>query len=500
MNETGKLNFEKCALASGLLTVQQLEEARAAIRADKHAAGVPAGTEFSDKELSDKALSLGYLNPWQAKQLLDGRTKFTLGKYRIVDWLGQGGMGHVFKAEDQMKRMVAIKVLPRDRTTPEAIANFTREIVALSSLSHPKLVRALDADKDNSVNYLVTEYVPGADLRKLVRRNGPLSMEAASNIISQVAEGLQHAHEKGIIHRDVKPGNVLVTPDGDAKLSDLGLAGPMYGDAENDPRHGKIVGTADYLSPDHINEPWNPMPAWDIYALGCTLYYATTGKVPFPGGTTQDKANSHRDATKKPLDPRRMNHLLSDPFVDVIADMMAKEASQRIATAAEVIERLAPWAREFQRKRSAVPGAAAMPSFEPPPSNVPISASPLSATPYAPLGEPGPLPLPPSPADAYRFAVPVVPPPLVAQPVPGWDWEGSSGGDSPVTSAESLLRDTLPDLPAGLEASSESEVSIRMIVAPPRRIPLWLLMSLVLTPVVLAGFVLLLLWLRDMAP
>lgn len=142
MNDTGKLNFEKCALASGLLTVQQLEEARAAIRSDKHAAGVPAGTELSDKELSDKIVQLGHLNPWQAKQLMDGRTKFTLGKYRIVDSLGQGGMGHVFKAEDQMKRMVAIKVLPRDRTTPEAIANFTREIVALSSLNHPKLVRA----------------------------------------------------------------------------------------------------------------------------------------------------------------------------------------------------------------------------------------------------------------------------------------------------------------------------------------------------------------------
>ena len=501
MNDTGKLNFEKCALASGLLTVQQLEEARAAIRGDKHAAGVPAGTELSDKELSDKIVQLGHLNPWQAKQLMDGQTKFTLGKYRIVDSLGQGGMGHVFKAEDQMKRMVAIKVLPRDRTTPEAIANFTREIVALSSLNHPKLVRALDADKDKNVNYLVTEFVPGSDLRKLVRRSGPLKMEAAANIISQVAEGLQHAHSQGIVHRDVKPGNVLVTPEGDAKLSDLGLAGPMYGNADSDPRHGKIVGTADYLSPDHINEPWNPAPAWDIYSLGCTLYYATTGKVPFPGGTTNDKANAHR--YMKPFDPRRLNHLLSDPFVDVIADMMAKEAAQRVATAAEVIERLAPWSREFQRRRanpSAVPGEVAMPNFELPPSNIPVPASPLSATPYAPLGEPGPLPLPPSPADAQRFAVPVVPPPVVAQPVPGWDWESPSGGDSPVTTAESLLRDTLPDLPAGLEMSSDSEVSIRMIVAPPRRMPLWLLMSLVLTPVVLAGLVLLVLWLRDMGP
>jgi serine/threonine protein kinase len=498
VNDTGKLNFEKCALASGLLTVQQLEEARGAVRGAKRAAGAPAGTELSDKELSDKIVELGYLNPWQVKQLLDGRTKFTLGKYRIVDSLGQGGMGHVFKAEDQMKRMVAVKVLPRDRSTPEAIGHFTREIQALSSLNHPKLVRALDGGNDGNVWYLVTEYVPGADLRKLVRRNGPLGMEAAANIISQVAEGLQHAHQQGIVHRDIKPGNVLVTPEGDAKLSDLGLAGQMYARAEEDPRHGKIVGTADYLSPDHITAPWNPVPAWDIYSLGCTLYYATTGKVPFPGGTTQEKANAHR--TMKPLDPRRLNHQLSDPFVDIIADMMAKDPAQRVPTAVEVIERLAPWSREFQRRRanpSAEQGAVAPPSFEPPPSGVSVPASPMAATPYAPLGELVVPPLPPLAANDQRVAVPVVPPPVVLQPVPGWDWEGPSVGDSPISSAESLLRDTLPDLPAGLETSSDSEVSIRMIVAPPRKMPLWLLMSLVLVPVVLAGLVLLILYLRD---
>ena len=108
-------------------------------------------------------------------------------------------------------------------------------------------------------------------------------MAAAASIISQVAEGLEYAHAKGIIHRDVKPGNVLVSPDGEAKLSDLGLAGPLSGALETDPRYGKIVGTADYLSPDQIRDPWNPTPAWDIYSLGCTLYYAVTGKVPFPG-------------------------------------------------------------------------------------------------------------------------------------------------------------------------------------------------------------------------
>ncbi len=258
MNDSRRLNFEKCALTSGLLSAQQLDAARLALRSAS--AGQPPAAltgALTDQAIAEKVVELGLLNEWQAKQLLQGKVKFTLGSYRIIDSIGQGGMGHVFKAEDPiLKRVVAIKVLPRDRSTPEAIANFTREIQALGSLSHPKLVRAVDAGKDGNVNFLVTEYVPGSDLRKLVRRHGPLSMAAAANIISQVAEGLQQAHQQGIVHRDVKPGNVLVTPEGDAKLSDLGLAGPMYSsNVDDDPRYGKIVGTADYLSPDHIHGP-----------------------------------------------------------------------------------------------------------------------------------------------------------------------------------------------------------------------------------------------------
>jgi len=236
---------------------------------------------------------------------------------------------------------VAVKVLPRDKSTPEAIASFTREIRALASLDHPKLVAALDAGEDGNVHYLVTEYVPGMDLRKLVRQDGPLGIPAAASIISQVAAGLEYAHAQGIIHRDVTPGNVLVSPDGEAKLSDLGLSGPLNGPSESDPRHGKIVGTADYLSPDQIRDPWSPTPAWDIYSLGCTLYYAVTGKVPFPGGTTADKARAHCEL--RPLDPRRLNSRLSAEFVEVMADMMAKEPSQRITSAHDVQARLAPF-------------------------------------------------------------------------------------------------------------------------------------------------------------
>ncbi len=496
MNDTRRLNFEKCALTSGLLSAQQLEEARLALR-NGGAPGTPGHSRAmaapTDQDLSEKVVELGLLNAWQVKQLLDGRTKFTLGRFRIIDSLGQGGMGHVFKAEDPiLKRVVAIKVLPRDRSTPEAIANFTREIQALSSLNHPKLVRAVDAGNDGNVNFLVTEYVPGSDLRKLVRRNGPLSMEAAANIISQVAEGLHHAHQQGIVHRDVKPGNVLVTPEGVAKLSDLGLAGPMYSsNADLDPRYGKVVGTADYLSPDHIHSPWSPVPAWDIYSLGCTLYYAVTGKVPFPGGTTSDKARAHCDL--KPLDPRRLNHRLSDAFVDVVADMMAKDPAQRVPSALAVIDRLAQWAREFENQRQAVAdhgymvpgGPATLPITE-----KPVAGSAMAITPMAPLNPPGP----PPPLDDQRFSVPVVPPPIIAQPVTGWEWDNSPGGDSPPLTTEALLRDTLPDLPAGLEGPSDSEVSMSLIVDPPRRMPIELLVALVLSPIVLAGIGLVLAW------
>ena len=330
--------FERCALAGGLLNEQQLAELRSKIRWS--AGDEPdLSTPPTDEQLAQRAVELGLLNAWQAQQLLHGRTKFTLGPFRIIDSLGRGGMGQVFKAEHtKLGRIVAIKVLPREKSTPEAIDSFTREIRALARLDHPKLVAALDAGHEGNVYYLVTEYVPGADLRKLVRQQGPLSMAAAASIISQVAEALEYAHAEGIIHRDVKPSNVLVTPAGNAKLSDLGLAGPLHGEYQNDPRYGRIAGTADYLSPDQVRDPWNPTPAWDIYSLGCTLYYVVTGKVPFPGGTAADKARAHCEL--RPLDPRRLNPSLSAPFVDLMADMMAKEPAQRIATAREVRERL----------------------------------------------------------------------------------------------------------------------------------------------------------------
>jgi serine/threonine protein kinase len=333
--------FRRSALASGLLTVEQILEAETALRAQR----VPAGVwiAIDDDSLAAKLVDMGLVNRWQAEQLKAGRVKFSLGPYLVTDSIGQGGMGQVFKAEHKlMGRVVAIKVLPRHRSTPNAISSFMHEIRAQAQFDHESLVRAFDAGHDGNVYFLVTEYVPGTDLRKLVRMRGKLSMRDAATIISQVARGLAHAHARGLVHRDIKPGNVLVTPDGKAKLSDLGLASFLGNEDVDDPRYGRTVGTADYLSPEHISSPRELSPQSDIYSLGCTLYYAVTGKVPFPGGTTRDKARRHCDQT--PMNPRRFNLDLTDDFIDVIATMMEKDPKKRIPSAAAVVDRLAPWA------------------------------------------------------------------------------------------------------------------------------------------------------------
>ncbi len=340
---SAKSIFRESAIRSGLITAEQFDQALAAIHGEPERLPTPV-EEVGDEELAIKLIGLGLLTRYQADQLIAGRTKLNLGPYTITDWIGQGGMGQVFKCVHKMMgRECAVKVLPREKSTPEAIESFTREIRTQALLDHPNLVRAYDAGHDGNVHYLVTEYVPGTDLRQLVRRQGPLTMQQAAKVIVQAALGLEYAHQRGLIHRDVKPGNILVTPDGIAKVSDLGLSGFIH-DAENDPRAGKIVGTADYLSPEQIKNPAAVTSVSDVYSLGCTMYYAISGKVPFPGGTTRDKARRHCEET--PWHPRRFNVEVSEEFVEIMADMMEKDPQNRIPTAAEVAARLEPWARE----------------------------------------------------------------------------------------------------------------------------------------------------------
>ncbi|WP_182870355.1 serine/threonine protein kinase [Rhodopirellula sp. JC639] len=321
--------FQESAVRSGLVSKRQMDKVLEKVGRD------------DDALIAATLVKSGLITEYQAQQLHVGRTKLTLGPYLITDWIGQGGMGQVFKAVHKvMGRECAVKVLPLEKSTALSRDSFTREIRVQAGLDCPFVVRAYDAGRDGNVHYLVTEYVPGTDLRKLVRRGGPLSMQHAALVISQAARGLQYAHDLGLVHRDVKPGNILVTPEGHAKVSDIGLAAWSMG-LDDDPRAGKIVGTADYLSPEQIRNPRAIGPASDLYSLGCTLYYTVTGKVPFPGGDSKSKCKRHCEQT--PWHPRKFAPDLSEDFVDTIADMMEKDPARRIATATEVAERLEAW-------------------------------------------------------------------------------------------------------------------------------------------------------------
>ena len=339
--KTPSISFKEAALQSKLVNSQQLREAMMSVV--RNVGRSMTVEEIDDKELAAVLVASETITSYQADQLMAGRTRLKLGAYIITDWIGQGGMGQVFKAVHEMLgRESAIKVLPLQKANEESIGNFRREIRTQAKLDHPNLVRAFDAGEDGGVHFLVVEFVPGTDLRRLVRTKGHLDVQQAANVIKQSAEGLDHAHSHNLIHRDIKPGNILVTPDGVAKLSDLGLAGYLHD--VDDPRAGKTVGTADYLSPEQIRTPHEITRASDIYSLGCTLYYAVTGKVPYPGGTPKSKARRHMEET--PWHPRRFNEEVTDEFVDLIGDMMEKDPSLRIQSAAEVADRLSPWASD----------------------------------------------------------------------------------------------------------------------------------------------------------
>jgi serine/threonine protein kinase len=329
--------FRRALAASGLvdgLLLHRIAEEVSALR--------PKSADEQDRLYAERLVAEGRLNPWQVDQLRQGRTKFTLGPYRVLDTLGAGGMGHVFKAEHELLgRVEAVKVLPRNKTTPEAIAGFRHEIRAQAQLDHPNLVRVSYADRDGDTYFFVTEFIDGIDLRRLVRRHGALAEPLAAAVVAQAALAIDYAHRRGLVHRDVKPGNLLITRGGLVKVTDLGLA--WYLDGETSPSvpqgSGKVVGTSDYLAPEAIRHPDRVLPASDIYGLGCTLYYAVTGKVPFPGGNHVTKLK--RQVSEQPVDPRRISPGTSDAMASLVAQMMAKDPAARPPSAAFVAEALA---------------------------------------------------------------------------------------------------------------------------------------------------------------
>lgn len=308
--------------------------------------------EAGDKPLSDcehlakRLIQAKLLTRWQISRLLEGRYKgFFLNKYKLLDHLGTGGMSRVYLGEHVlMQRRVAIKVLPKDRVKDSSyLARFHREAQAAASLDHRNIVRAYDVDNLGDLHYIVMEYIEGRDLQQIVKSDGPMDYVAAADYIRQAAEGLAHAHQSGLIHRDVKPANLLVDRKNVVKILDLGLARFSGEDKasltlafdEN------VLGTADYLAPEQAIDSHGVDARADIYGLGCSLYYVLTGHPPFVGGTLAQRLVMHQRQPPPSI-------LIDRPdapaeLVQICLKMLAKKPGDRHQSADEVAKALADW-------------------------------------------------------------------------------------------------------------------------------------------------------------
>ncbi|HJZ55117.1 MAG TPA: serine/threonine-protein kinase [Gemmataceae bacterium] len=289
----------------------------------------------------------GVITRFQAQQLLAGRHKgFRLGAYAVLDQLGRGGMGAVYLAEHtELRRKVAIKVLisAKDDDQKLALERFLREARAAAALDHPNIVRIFDVCRHGEVPYLVMEYVEGETLQQLIDRDGAIPYTTASDYIAQAAAGLQHAHEKGFVHRDIKPGNLMRDKSGSVKILDMGLARSSTNERDKLTErldHGAVVGTADFIAPEQaLNLPQIDIRA-DIYSLGATFFALITGKPPFEGNTTQKLL--HHQMTAAPQ-LAKIDATLPKGLSAVVAKMLAKKPADRFQTPAELIAALAPW-------------------------------------------------------------------------------------------------------------------------------------------------------------
>ncbi|MCS6865003.1 MAG: protein kinase, partial [Gemmataceae bacterium] len=286
------------------------------------------------------------LTYFQAEQLLQGKYKrFSLGKYKVLERLGSGGMGTVFLCEHKlMRRRVAVKVLPLQKVQDEAsLKRFYREARAVAAVDHPNIVRAYDIDQDEHLHFIVMEWVDGTNLHDLVKKFGPLDPLRACHYIYGAAVGLQHAYEIGLLHRDIKPGNILIDRSGVVKILDLGLARLTHDTEDNLTRQNdeNVLGTADYLAPEQALDSHTVDIRADIYSLGATFYYLLTGSPPFPEGSVAQKLIWHQN--RMPRSIKSIRPEVPDEIVAIVERMMAKDPAQRFQTPAEVMAALAPW-------------------------------------------------------------------------------------------------------------------------------------------------------------
>lgn len=304
--------------------------------------GCPVAAPAVVQDVMRRWVEQGWLTSFQIEHILQGRSaELILDSYVLLEPLGTGGMGQIFKARHKrLHHIVAIKVIRRDRLTdPRAVARFYREIRAAAKLSHPNVVRAFDAGEWGGQHYIVMQYVPGPNLYDLVKQLGSLFVSQACHYIRQAALGLQHAHEQGMVHRDIKPQNLILDWKGAVvRILDLGLARlDAVGDLLSNQltNDGAIVGTPDFMAPEQADNSHAVDIRADLYSLGCTFYYLLTGEVPYPGGTLLSKIDRHR--WEEPPSVTRRRPEVSPWLASVVRKLMAKRPEERHQTPTELV-------------------------------------------------------------------------------------------------------------------------------------------------------------------
>jgi len=299
------------------------------------------------QEAADYMVKQRYLTQWQTRQLMKGRHKgFFLGNYRILDLLGRGGASRVFLARhERMGQQCAIKVMPaQDVGSKGQLARFVREVQSVASLNHPNIIRAYDFDTDDSsgaeVYFFVMEYVLGESLGDLVKEGTSLALDDIVEYIRQAANGLHHAHERKLVHRDVKPANLLVNSQGIVKILDLGLV-YAAGDPLTALGDDKVLGTVDFLAPEQARDSHDVDARADQYSLGCTFYFALTGEPPFAEKPFAERMKLHQTEPFARLQEKRPG---TPENLQVILDrLVAKHRNDRYPTCEAVSLELGAW-------------------------------------------------------------------------------------------------------------------------------------------------------------
>lgn len=325
--------FGKMATELGLCTDDELKHAVAELK---------ARSQTNPALLKDVMVEFGFLTATQAARLKanirDSKAVATkIPGYKILGKVGAGAMAVVYKGRQlSLNRMVAIKVLPKRFTeNPEYVERFYKEGQAAGKLNHPNIVQAIDVGEAAGYHYFVMEYVEGKTIADDLTSGGVIPEAQAIDIIIQVAHALLHAHSHGLIHRDVKPKNIMINKDGVVKLADMGLARETTDIETAQSEAGKAYGTPYYISPEQIRGSIDIDCRADIYGLGATFYHMVTGQVPFMAEDSSDVMRKH--LREKLVPPDHINTSLSGGVSEVIEIMMAKKREDRYDNVEELL-------------------------------------------------------------------------------------------------------------------------------------------------------------------